>query len=154
VTLFLVVGPPAGGKSTWVGAHAKPGDITVDYDALANVLSPGDSDRHDHSAEVKAVTKACRQAAIDTAVGMRDRTDVYVIHSTPSKETLHKYLRQGAQVIVVDPGCDVVFDRARHSRPGWMHGAIKRWYDETSKYVEEANLASVPSESTWAVPSW
>jgi predicted kinase len=33
--LTVVIGPPAGGKSTWVLERAKPGDIVVDFDRLA-----------------------------------------------------------------------------------------------------------------------
>lgn len=40
MTLYLVTGPPAAGKSTWVRKHATHGDITIDYDALATVLTP------------------------------------------------------------------------------------------------------------------
>ncbi|WP_165683056.1 AAA family ATPase, partial [Mycobacteroides abscessus] len=47
MTLYLVTGPPAAGKSTWVRQHAKHGDITIDYDAIASVLTPAGGDPHD-----------------------------------------------------------------------------------------------------------
>lgn len=153
--LYLIVGPPAAGKSTWVAERAKPGDITIDYDALANVLSPHDKD-HDHTVEVKTVTKAARKAAIDAAVKNRHHIDVYVIHSTPSKDTLLKYHRLGAQIVVVDPGEDVVASRARVERPWWMHGAVKRWYTETASFVAEIPTAGVAEqpEQRWVAPRW
>lgn len=100
--LYLILGPPASGKSTWVKQHAKPGDITIDYDALANTLTPSDGKPHKHTKHVKAVTKAARQAAIDTAVTLD--CDVYVIHSMPSQRLIDHYLTLGAELVVIDPG--------------------------------------------------
>jgi hypothetical protein len=90
-------GPPAAGKSTWVHHHAKPGDITIDYDAIASVLTP-DGDSHDHAPHIKTVTKAARQAAIDAALTLHDNHDVYVIHSSPSAGLIEHYLAHGAQI--------------------------------------------------------
>lgn len=128
--LFVVIGPPAGGKSTWVREHAKPGDITIDYDALANTLTPRGKGSHEHTTEVKKVTKAARAAAVETALLLSDQVDVYVIHSTPSEQLLNKYRNRGAEVIVCDPGLEVTLARAKAERPWWMQGAIKRWYEE------------------------
>lgn len=80
--LYLIIGPPAAGKSTWVREHAKHGDITIDYDALAGALTPPGDKPHHWPAQVKAVTKAARRAAIDTAIQHAATTDVYVIHSS------------------------------------------------------------------------
>lgn len=137
--LFLVVGPPAGGKSTWVKNHAQPGDIVVDSDALANTLSPHGSSSHDHSPAVKAVTKEVRRAAIDAAVAMHDDidTDVYVIHSMPSEQMLRKYHRLGARIVVVDPGPQVVGKRAEAERPPRMRNVVDKWYADITDYVHQ-----------------
>ncbi|GAS97478.1 uncharacterized protein RMCC_4444, partial [Mycolicibacterium canariasense] len=121
MALYVVTGPPASGKSTWVRNHAQPGDITIDYDAIASVPTPRtDGVGHDHPVHVKAVTKAARQAAIDTAIGVSGAVDVYVIHSTPSPGLLAKYDRLGAEVITIDPGMDTVLARAKAERPQQM----------------------------------
>lgn len=125
-----MIGPPAGGKSTWVREHAKPGDITIDYDALANTLTPQGKGSHEHTKEVTKVTKAARQAAIDAALTLVAQVDVYLIHSTPSEALLEGYRRRGAEVIVCDPGREIVMARAKAERPWWIKGAIKRWYEE------------------------
>ena len=64
------------------------------------------------------------------ALQLISQVDVYVIHSTPSDQLLTKYRNYGAEVIVCDPGLDVVLARAKAERPWWMQGAIKRWYEE------------------------
>ncbi|WP_198387718.1 AAA family ATPase [Rhodococcus pyridinivorans] len=130
MTLYLVIGPPAAGKSTWVREHAEAGDLTIDFDALANVLTPAALDSHKHTAEVKAVARAARQAAIDAAVVYADDVDVYVIHSTPSAKLMEHYRGLGAEVVTVDPGPDVVMDRISRERPWQMAQAAKKWYSE------------------------
>lgn len=128
--LFVVTGPPAAGKSTWVQANARTGDITIDFDALACTLTPPHGSQHDHTQHVKTVTKAARQAAIDASLRLIADTNVYVIHSTPSDQTLTRYKALGAQVIVIDPGRDVVVPRAKKERPSWMLQAVHRWYEQ------------------------
>lgn len=128
--LYVVTGPPAGGKSTWVREHAKAGDITIDYDALANTLTPASVGSHEHTSEVKKVTKAARQAAIDMALTLTDIIDVYIIHSLPSRSLLDSYRARGAEIIIIDPGREVALARAKAERPWFMQGAVKRWYEE------------------------
>lgn len=126
--LYLVTGPPAAGKSTWVRQQAKPGDITIDYDAIACVLTPPGDDPHDHPDHVKQVTKAARQAAIDTALTLSMDHDVYVIHSTPSDALMARYRRLGAKLVTIDPGYDTVMARAKAERPWRIQQAVKKWY--------------------------
>jgi hypothetical protein len=148
VTLYLVTGPPAAGKSTWVRQHAKQGDITIDYDALANVLTPA-HEGHDHTDMVKAVTKAARQAAIDTALQLRhrDNVNVYVIHSMPSTALVEHYRAHGAQVVTVDPGRAIVLARCKAERPWRMTQAAKEWYA-----TRRDDPAPMPTPTTGAMP--
>ncbi len=146
MALFLVIGPPAAGKSTWVREHAKPGDITIDYDALACTLAVHGDDPHQHPDHVRAVTKAARQAAIDAALAIT-AADVYVIHSTPSPALLARYQQHGAQVITIDPGYDIVMARCKAERPWRIHQAAKRWYSERTAASERvAGLASARAD--------
>lgn len=126
--LYLVTGPPAAGKTTWVRDHATHGDITIDYDALANVLTPQGGKPHAWPTAVKAVTKAARLAAIDAAIKVSTTTDVYIIHSSPSPQLLARYEAAGAKFVTVDPGREVVLARAKRERPWQMVQAAKQWY--------------------------
>lgn len=128
--LYLITGPPAAGKSTWVSQHAKHGDITIDYDAIANALTPQGGRAHEWPTEVKAVTKAARQAAIDAALKHKDRVDVYIIHSSPSQQLLQRYQTQGAEVITINPGREVVMARVKKERPWRIGQAAKEWYSQ------------------------
>ncbi len=136
--IYIVTGPPASGKTTWVREHAKPGDITIDFDALANVLTPPDGQPHKHTSTVQAVTKEARQAAIDSALTQSD-VDVYIIHSDPGASTIAKYQGLGAHIITIDPGQDVVLARCRAERPWQMQQAAKRWYQQTRAAAQQTS---------------
>ncbi|WP_267294092.1 ATP-binding protein [Mycobacterium hackensackense] len=152
MALYVVTGPPASGKSTWVRNHAQSGDITIDFDALASVLTPSTDGivGHDHPVHVKAVTRAARQAAIDTALGVSGACDVYVIHSTPSADTLAKYEQHGAEIITIDPGMDTVLARAKAERPHQMQAAVKRWYRENTGTQRDV-ARKIRSSHAWKV---
>lgn len=126
--LTVVIGPPAGGKSTWVQAHAKAGDIVIDFDRLALALAGPGADPHDHPSHLMAVTKAARNAAIETAVRHMRTTDVYLIHSNPGAARMAEYHALGASIVTVDPGRDVVRQRCKTERPSRMFGVIDAWY--------------------------
>lgn len=128
--LTVVVGPPAGGKSTWVLKRAKPGDIVIDFDRLAVALCGRGGDPHDHTPAVAAVTRAARTAAIDAAVKHAATTDVYLIHSTPGQQRMAQYRAMGAKVVTIDPGRDVVRERCKTQRPRRMFAVIDEWYRE------------------------
>ncbi|HEY9315800.1 AAA family ATPase [Williamsia sp.] len=131
MSLTLVIGPPAGGKSTWCREQAGPDDVIIDYDLIALAISPPrDSSDHEHSPAVKTITKAARKAAIDKALTLARDTDVYVIHSTPSRQLLDRYRMKGARIVTIDPGRETVMRRAKRERPWWMQQVIKQWYDD------------------------
>lgn len=130
MSLTVVTGPPASGKSTWVLERAKPGDIVIDYDRLANALTGHGADTHDHHPAVIAVARAARRAAITAALDQRDKVNVYIIHTHLHPRALSHYQRLGAQVVTLDPGRDVVLERCRRYRPHVLLGVASRWYDQ------------------------
>lgn len=145
MTVHVVIGPPAAGKSTWARTHATPTDVIIDFDLIALALSAPDPTRHphDHSGHVRTVTKAARAAAIEAAFKLNG-CDVYLIHSTPSAARLAEYRRRGAQVHTIDPGRDVVLERIKRERPALMATVARRWY---------ASGGPPPAGTTPAVPA-
>lgn len=129
--IHIITGPPAAGKSTYVTEHKQPGDIIIDYDAIANTLAGVDPANHSHPAHVKAVTKAARQAAIDTAI--KQDCTVWIIHSSPSQSIMNKYKQLGANIHTVDPGKSIVMKRCKHERPPEMLKIAAQWYDKHTK---------------------
>lgn len=150
MTLYLITGPPAAGKTTYVKEHAKHGDIVIDHDALASVLTV-DCDPHDPPNHIKQVVKAARRAAIDVAIQHSQTVDVYVIHSMPSANLVNHYLAHDAQIVTIDPGQDVVLQRVKRMRPRQMIVAAQQWYEtRRERHGDDQPVTALgrPSE-TW-----
>jgi hypothetical protein len=126
--LYVITGPPAAGKSSWIEARAKPTDIVIDLDRITQALmGPGAPAWSQHPIAMKVAHRA-RYAAIDEAVKHLDQVDVYLIHTMPSAKWLARYRRYGAEVVAVDPGRDVVMQRIRDMRAPGLQAVATRWY--------------------------
>lgn len=133
MTVYVVTGPPAGGKTTWVMAHAGPDDLVLDLDRLAVALAGPGADDHRHPDHVRAVARAARQAALAEAFRRAADADVYVVHTDPGPATLRQYRRAGVRIVTVDPGQDVVMRRCRTMRGREAMAVAARWYAEPDK---------------------
>lgn len=130
MTVFVVTGPPAAGKSTWVREHAKPGDITIDYDTLAQALSPElAQDMAEHPAHVMAVVQAARHAAIDEATEQYGMRDVYLVHAMPDRHAMNRYRKYGFDIVTIDPGYDECMRRAQAERTPRQQAIVWDWYE-------------------------
>lgn len=143
--LIVVTGPPAGGKTTWVRAHAKARDIVIDYDIIAQSIAGPGAGTHDHSDASRAIAHRMRYAAIDEAVRHIADTDVYLIHTQPNEKDRAKYKRLGARVVEVDPGKAVVLERVRQQRKPNLAGVVSRWYSQRSKAQPTHRVSSQAS---------
>ena len=126
--LYVITGPPAAGKSTWITAHAKPGDIVIDLDRIALALTTPGADTWAHSETLLKVAHRARYAAIDEATQHAGTTDVWLIHSMPNPKTMAKYKRLSARIVVVDPGRTVTEQRIRDMRQPHLLSVATRWY--------------------------
>ena len=143
--LYVVTGPPAGGKSTWVRGRAKPGDVVVDYDLLAGALSgPHQGDPHDHPEVIRQVAFRARTAAIREALRHIHKVDVYVIHSMPKPEWMTTYQQHGAEIVTIDPGRDVVMQRIAQERPATAKAVATRWYNSRGTGTGQGGQAPSP----------
>lgn len=130
-SVVVVIGPPAAGKSTWVMQHAKPLDVVIDMDRIAKALMPVEPEHsHDYPEHLRHVAIAARKAAIRQATRLRERITVWLIHALPSPDDLAEYRALGWHVETIDPGRDVVEQRARTMRPVDMMRHVERWYAE------------------------
>lgn len=127
--LYVITGPPAAGKTTWVGQHAQPGDIVIDYDHIAQTL--GSPEHYDHPAHIKTVALAARRAAIDAALPLAEQHDVYLIHSQPNDTQLATYRAHDARMVTIDPGKAEVMARIDADRPWQLRKAANDWYTPT-----------------------
>jgi AAA domain-containing protein len=146
MALYVVMGPPASGKTTYVTTRAKPGDIIIDLDRIAAALTAPGADSHQHGDAVKRVAHRIRQGAIAEALRHCAHVDVYIIHSKPRPEARAKYDRHHAQYVTVDPGRDVVLARCAEQRSTQARAAAMRWYDE---HTTDSEPTTVSASRTW-----
>jgi hypothetical protein len=128
--LYVITGPPAAGKSTWIQAHATPRDIVIDLDRITVALTGPGAPHWNHDPLHQRVAQRARYAAIDEALKLLDELDVYLIHTMPSPKARARYRRLGARIVVVDPGEDVVRERVAAMRSTSMGRVVTRWYRE------------------------
>ncbi len=127
MTVTLVCGPPAAGKTTWAEARAGPGDQIIDLDAICRSL--GSRSSHDHPRHIKRMAERVRRSLEDRA----DETDgeTFVIRCLPNpvdREAVAK--RLGARVVMLAVPADEVVGRAEvDGRPEWTSQAIRDWWD-------------------------
>lgn len=145
--LVVVLGPPAAGKSTWVKEQSQPGDITVDFDALAKAL--GSRDSHTHPESIISATFAARGGVVNKVLRDEDPTlddvSVYVIHSTPRDEWVKEYQEAGARFVIVDPGEPIALMRAKFERrPPGTDQRIRDWYANYPQIEEAETVKSGP----------
>ncbi|MFI5664604.1 hypothetical protein [Streptomyces sp. NPDC051684] len=144
--LFVVTGPPAAGKSSWIEAHAGPEDIVIDLDRITIALTGPGAPHWNHGELQQRVAQRARYAAIDEATQHLDRLDVYLIHTMPSPKAMAKYKRLEARVITVDPGESTVMARIQAMRSPAMQRVATRWY--------RARRGARPSGMPQASRSW
>ena len=119
----LVTGPPCSGKTTYVHTHSTPGDVVIDYDALAVAL--GSPDTHRHPDHIRAVTTDVWAAAI--AAAHRHAPNLWLIRTFPTATD-----RATANtVITLDVAATECKRRAHNAgRPeGWNH-LIDTWWSQ------------------------
>jgi hypothetical protein len=117
VRLTVVTGPPAGGKTTHIREHAAAGDVVIDLDRIASVLTTEGGPDHGHVTAVTRVARAARDAAIREALSLTDDTAVWLIDSNPTPAALARYTERGARVVTCDPGPDVLAQRLADRGP-------------------------------------
>lgn len=142
MALWIITGPPAAGKSTWVTARAKVGDVVVDMDRIAQALTAPGADYHRYDRDLRTVAQGARHGAITAALRVSARLDVYVIETQPSEQALARYLGHGARVVRVDPGRDVVLARCAEQRSPSVLAAVDRWYSVNSDQHVESQSGS------------
>lgn len=124
--LTVVTGPPCSGKSTYVRGRAKPGDIVIDFDVLAQAL--GSPNPHDHAPHVRNVTIAMRKAAIDAAVtAHRGGATVWIVDCNISAYRARLYCDARAHIVQLDVDRAELHRRASRERPPLWHGLIDKW---------------------------
>ncbi len=135
--ITLIMGPPAAGKNTYVQQHAQPGDLIVDYDAIATSLG---ADPHQRGHDLHPAINAARNAILrQLRRGETGATRAWILSANPEADRRFPY----HSVITVDPGIDQVLENARRAgRPRDYIDAINRWYQARQAPTDNASSRS------------
>lgn len=122
--LTVVTGPPCSGKSTHVLLHARPGDIIIDLDLIAQALG---SDRsHGHADQITRVAMTAREAAIRAVLTLhRGGARAWIVDCDPSSARREQYHRAGARWVRLTASRAELHRRAA-DRPAEWHQMIDR----------------------------
>ena len=141
--IILVVGPPGAGKTTHAQTHAKPGDLIIDYDQIAEALggnlgtpdinlgvAQNQGGHTPAGAALHRATMSARNALLKAVrEGKTGVSQAWIISANPEAETIFPY----HQVVVVDPGVEVVKQRVRAAgRPVRWFQLVDQWYRSRS----------------------
>jgi hypothetical protein len=125
--IHVVTGHICSGKTTWVMQNAKPGDVVIDFDRLADAMSPDGTLSHDPSDAVREVVRVARWAAIDEAYRQHNKNnvaDVWIVHAYPTEKDRARYAMLDAAVKVMEAPDDVLIRRAKAERPERMQRSL------------------------------
>lgn len=121
-TVTLVTGPPCSGKTTYVREHMKPGDMVIDYDALAVAL--GSPSTHDHPDALRPFVLEARDAAV-ARVSRTPGTTAWLIKGQPTVDER----AMASRVVMLDVPADECKRRAEaDGRPARWAGLIDAWW--------------------------
>jgi hypothetical protein len=119
--LVIVTGPPCSGKTTYVTENAQPGDVTIDFDAMAAALGAPSRD-YDAIPAITAVAQYARGAAIKAAIMWHQRgARVWVTDCQPSPARWQQYAQAGARHVRLDVDPGELHRRIDAERPASYH---------------------------------
>ncbi len=164
ITVVVIVGPPAAGKSSYVREHAKLGDVVIDLDRIAAALTLGDvTDAHGYPQHIRNIAIGARKAAVARALRMRYPCTVWMIHAVPARDQLQQYARLRYRIVTLDPGRAEVEARVRKVRPHDSMRGVARWYnaypdgaasvERTTAHRPVASVSRVEASEQQAEPS-
>ena len=133
--IVLVVGPPGGGKSTYVEEHKSHGDLVVDYDQIAEALG---GIGHSHGEQLHPAVMAARNALLlSLRKGETGAGRAWVVSANPDAERLFPF----HEIVVCDPSEEVARARCAESDRGLEYAdLVSDWYKK--RFNETAQRAS------------
>lgn len=145
--IHVVTGPPSAGKTTFVDDNRQPGDMVLDFDALAQAICPGSTPRTRRTALLTEAAQAGWRGVYGRLVRAGQPATIWIIKAVPWSAKhpgqLDEWIALDYQIHVIDPGADTVFTRMESEhRPEQARLAARRWYSlHVTQQLVDARLA-------------
>ena len=124
--IYVILGLPCSGKSTYVREHKKEGDIVVDFDRLAEAL--GNDEKHAAPSPIKDVAFIARGAVIDEIC--KKDYEAWIIHTKPTEYQRKLYDEAGAEYIEMDTDMQTCLERCEaDNRPEGTADIIRQYFE-------------------------
>ena len=126
--IYLVYGPPCGGKSTYINDHMTEGDIVCDVDLLYAAISgrdPHDADLYAH--ETALLLKEKLLDIIRNREGGWKDAYVTSLANTPEQLAADMERVKADEAIYMDTPMEVCLERAK-GRPPYFSLLIEEWF--------------------------
>ena len=124
--IYVILGAPCSGKSTYVQEHRKPGDIVIDFDKIAEAL--GNDEKHKAPEPIKDIAFLVREAAI--AEICKQDYEAWIIHTRPTKQQREMYDAVGAEYIELDTDMETCLQRCESdNRPEGTADIIRQYFE-------------------------
>jgi AAA domain len=125
--LTVVTGPPCSGKSTYVRQHARPGDIIVDFDLIAQAL--GSPVSHGHDGQLREVAAAAWAGAVRGAITQHQAgRRAWIVDARPRPYRSEQYRQAGARIVRLEAEAAELHRRADEAgRPAGWHQRIDQY---------------------------
>jgi hypothetical protein len=140
--LTIITGPPCAGKTTYIRQYARPGDIVVDFDVIAQAV--GSLVSHGHDPPVWKVAIEARDAAIKAAVGChRQGATAWVIDSRPTPAARQAYLKAGARIVDLTAAPEELHRRATEA------GRPPSWHTRIDQFLADRERPAPAPRTVW-----
>lgn len=132
MTLYVVTGPPCSGKSTYVRRYSKIGDMVVDLDRIALAIGDESTPHHQYPLHIRNSAVRIRKLVVEHAIQWHKTGGTsFIIHARPSNAAISNYRALKARFVPLNAPTEVLLERARLHRPGWVSEAIMNWNEPT-----------------------
>lgn len=148
----LITGPPCSGKTTYAEQHAQPGDIILDFDAIAHEL--GSPVNWQHPQPYRDQAEAQMRARMAHLPGTGSGT-AWVIRAvpTPRARAFNARIIRATTTLVLNPGRNTCIDRANtDGRPPTTIDHIHQWYAQYRPWSHDTTIttsSSDPEPKAW-----
>jgi uncharacterized protein len=124
--ITVIIGAPCSGKSTYAREHAKPNDVIIDFDAMAQCF--GSNVDHGHNDQIVKVTLAAWMSAIREVTKNPFANDVWIVDGLPTMYRQRLYSEAKAVGVNMVVSREELHKRATdNNRPDYYHDMIDRY---------------------------